>query len=77
MVPDILYVWVYEYLNLRQEHMTIKEFSIRLNALAQYALDMVNTNKEKLNTFINTLRLEITKDMLTIDNPSKSYEGIG
>lgn len=57
--------------------MTIKEFSIRLNALAQYALDMVNTNKEKLNTFINTLRLEITKDMLTIDNPSKSYEGIG
>lgn len=33
-VVDILYMSAHEYFNLRQKHMIVKKFSIKLNALA-------------------------------------------
>lgn len=51
--------------------MIVKEFSIRLNVLAWYAFSVANINKGKTKIFINGLRFDITKDMLTRDNPPK------
>lgn len=34
---------------------------------------MVNTNKGKTKIFINRLRVDISKDVLTGDNPPKTY----
>lgn len=34
---------------------------------------MANTNKGKIEIFINGLRTDIAKDMLTRGNPCKSY----
>lgn len=78
IAPDILYVRAQEYFNLRQKHMTIREFFIVLNALAWYALGITSINKEKIEIFINGLRSDIAKDVLTWDNPPKSYtEALG
>lgn len=39
---------------------------------------MTNINKEKIEIFINGLRANISKDVLTKDNSPRSYtEGIG
>lgn len=48
--------------------MTVKEFSIKLNALSQYALDMANIDKRKTKIFINGLRANIAKEVLIGDN---------
>lgn len=53
--------------------MTVMKFSTRFNSLIQYAFSVANNDKGKMKIFINRLRLNIAKDVLTRDNPPKSY----
>lgn len=75
LVANILYVQAHEYLNMGQEHITIKEFSTKLNAFVWYAFGVTNTDKGKIKIFINGLRSNIAKDVLIRDNPPRSYSG--
>lgn len=56
---DVQYVKVDEYLRLRQEDMTVKEFFNKLNFLAWYTLGVASINKGKIKIFINELRVDI------------------
>lgn len=71
MTIDILYVQVQEYLNLRQEHMIVKKFYTRLNALSRHVPSIANNDKGKMKIFINRLRSNNAKDMLIGNNLSK------
>lgn len=51
----------------------MREFSTRLNALAQYAPGLASTNKGKIEIFPNKLRLDIVKEVLTSVDPPRSY----
>lgn len=53
--------------------MTMREFFTKLNELALYTSRVANIDKRKMKIFINGLRLDITKDVLTKDNHSRSY----
>lgn len=56
--------------------MTVKELFTKLNALVWYAHTMAKNNKGKIETFINRLKLDIAKDVLTKDNPPRSYSKV-
>lgn len=49
--------------------MFMKEFSTCFNSIAHYALGVANTDKGKIEIFINGLRSDIFNDVLMRDNP--------
>lgn len=53
--------------------MIVKWSFTKLNSLAWYTLGVANTNNEKTEIFVNKFRTNIDKDVLTRDNPPKSY----
>lgn len=69
----ILYIRAQKYLNLRQYHMIVKKFFTWLNPLTWYTLRVANTNKWEIEIFINSPQADITKDVLTRENPSMTY----
>lgn len=53
--------------------MTIKEFSIRLNALTKYTPRVVSIIEGKMEVFISGLRLDIAKDVMIEYYTSSTY----
>lgn len=53
---------------------TIKEYSTRLNIVGRYARGVANSiDKGKIETFINGLSKDITKDVIMGDYTPSSY----
>lgn len=44
--------------------MSVKDFSIKLNSLAKYALVMVNSERGKLDMFMGELKPNIVNDVM-------------
>lgn len=53
--------------------MTVKEFSTKLNSLVKYALSVANSNRGKLEVFLEGLGFDIAKDITMEDNLPRSF----
>lgn len=61
---DILYVQAHDFINMRKDNMKIKEFSTRLNTKTKYVLGVASIDKDKMEIFINRLKLNIGKNVM-------------
>lgn len=75
---NILFVKAQEFLHIKQGCMIVRKFFTKLNFLAKYAPKVTSSDKGKFEEFLGKLRLDITKDVMKGNNPSKSLsEALG
>lgn len=73
-----MYIKAQEFLHLRKSNMIVREFSIKLNSLAKYALRVASLEKGKLEVFLSGLRSNIIKNVMIGNNSPKSLsEALG
>lgn len=60
-----------KFLHLRQDSVTVKEFSTRFNSLAKYVVGVDSLDRGKLEIFLKRFKLDILKDVLMGDNHSR------
>lgn len=63
----------HKFINLKHESMSMKKLSTKLNALAKYVSRVANTNKGKMEIFINRLLSDIAKDVMIEKYAISSY----
>lgn len=75
---DNLYMKAQKFFHLKQDNVTTREFSIKLNSSAKYVSRVASSDKGKLDVFLRILRLDITNDVMMGYKPLRSLlEALG
>lgn len=72
-IEDQVHEKVQEFISLQQGSSTVKEYLVKFNSLARFALEIVSTSALRRDKFIHGLKPEIARDIMTSFNPPRTH----